>query len=75
MKIIFQLVDLDSGVRSEAGSSDRETFARELAANINGLDRTAVIVLCDDIRGEMYFSQAPLMSAQRFVELFASEDR
>lgn len=73
MKIIFQLLDTRDGRRSEAGTADREQLAEELYQNMDKLDSTAVLVLMDDVKGDMSFSTAPFFMAKQFAELFRNQ--
>lgn len=73
MKIIFQLLDTRDGRRSEAGSADREQLADELHKNSENLENTAVLVLMDDVKGDMSFSTAPFFMAKQFAELFRNQ--
>lgn len=70
MNVIFQLLDLGYGRRSEPMGGDLEDIKAKLSAVIQDEPEVLeqiVIVLADDVSGEMAPSRAPLMKVSTFI--------
>lgn len=61
----------ETGNRSPAMSEERGEFAHRLGENLDNLEDYCVIVLMEhNDKEEFEFSQAPLLDAAHFVQLF-----
>lgn len=65
MKLMCQIVHSEDGTRSEAFVMDMETFCKELKDN-SALDSHYLLVLADDVEGQMHPSQFPVMTVGQF---------
>lgn len=77
-EMVFQMVCLESSVRSPAIKMSRG----ELARSLRGLFEKGILqdnqgVLCvmePDVNGDLDFSVAPFFRVSRFIELFSEDD-
>lgn len=69
---VFQVIDMETGVRSEPCTETPEGFAKKLEdfLPIEKRENTGVIVLMDQNTGVMEFSRAPFFTAKTFMESF-----
>jgi len=72
-KCFFQLVHRETGKRTEAVSSDRDSLANKLHDMFPGGSDDYVLVLVEFFDGEEWrFSQAPMMTVSHFVDAFST---
>lgn len=77
MKCIFQFLSADGSSRSEPMSLDRSVFADFCADQLDQgkvPDTALVLVLMDSAKGDLRFSQAPLLSVRNFVSQFSTKE-
>ena len=80
MKAFFQLISVETGVRSPAFGCERTDAAKTLLQWCIGqggqaADSHYVLVLVEDLSDmDWQFSTAPLMTVRRFIENFSSEN-
>lgn len=74
MKMVFQVIKVEDGTRSEAFTADRTEMVEKFKELIPETehDQHAILVLLEDREGEIYFSRAPYMLVSHFVQLFGS---
>ena len=68
---------MENGGRSPATKIDRTELANNLVGFLEEAphDKFMILVIMDDAKGELDFSQAPFMTAQTFIKEFANITR
>lgn len=75
LQCVFQVINMPDGTRSPHGLMTRPMMAKFLKSNLaDKLDQYAVLILLDDVTGQMEISKAPLMHARTFVQNFGEQD-
>jgi len=76
MKIMMQLLQMSTGVRSEMFTGTRQEIAQKMADHVPEKEQkdNAVIIIMDELEDEMSFSRAPILTMDHFIELFAGVD-
>lgn len=75
MNLMYQLIDAESGRRSEVFCSNEKELIEILRKNVESevFPRTAILVLMDQFKGDWDWSMAPIINLKDFVELFGAE--
>lgn len=68
MRCIFQLIDNDTGQRSEVMECDRQEFAQRIKDSLQ--DNVTILVVMEKYDDNWEFSRAPLMSKATYLHFF-----